>query len=233
MPYPGRQSFEQVPDEEESSLRKGCVDGTGMLRVLTVDDHPVLREGIAALFSDVDDIQVVAEASNGLEAIEQYRLHRPDVTLMDLQMPVMGGIDATIAIRSAFPGARVIVLTTYSGDAIVERALKAGASAYVLKSEVRKALIDTVRLVHAGQQRLDTRVAARSASGAEESRLSPREVRVLQLIALGNSNKHIARELEISEGTVKVHVKNILAKLEVNDRTHAVTTALERGIIGI
>ncbi len=203
------------------------------IRVLTVDDHPVLREGIAALFSDVDDIRVVAEASNGLEAVEQFRLHRPDITLMDLQMPVMGGIDAMIAIRSSFPDARVIVLTTYSGDALVQRAASAGASAFVLKSEVRKTLVETVRLVHSGQELPESDAALRPGPGAQENRLSPREVRVLQLIAKGNSNKHIARELEISEGTVKIHVKNILAKLEVNDRTHAVTTALERGIIGI
>ncbi len=203
------------------------------IRVLTVDDHPVLREGIAALFSDVDDIRVVAEASNGLEAVEQFRLHRPDITLMDLQMPVMGGIDAMIAIRSSFPDARVIVLTTYSGDVLVQRAASAGASAFVLKSEVRKSLVETVRLVHSGQELPESGAALRLGPGAQENRLSPREVRVLQLIAKGNSNKHIARELEISEGTVKIHVKNILAKLEVNDRTHAVTTALERGIIGI
>lgn len=203
------------------------------LRVLTVDDHPVLREGIAALFADVDDIQVVAEASNGLEAIEQFGLHRPDITLMDLQMPVMGGIDAMIAIRGAFPDARVIVLTTYSGDVLIQRAMTAGASAFVLKSEVRKSLIDTVRLVHAGERPPGSSTSMRPGSASQDGVLSPREVRVLQLIAKGNSNKHIARELEISEGTVKIHVKNILAKLEVNDRTHAVTVALERGIIGI
>jgi DNA-binding NarL/FixJ family response regulator len=210
-----------------------AVGSAEMMRVLTVDDHPLLREGIAALFADIDDIQVVAEASNGLEAIEQFRVHRPDITLMDLQMPVMGGIDAMIAIRASFPDARVIVLTTYSGDVLVQRALKAGASAFVLKSEVRKNLIDAIRLVHAGQPHPESGVAWRPTSRSDENRLSPREIRVLQLIALGNSNKHIARELEISEGTVKVHVKSILAKLEVKDRTHAVTTALERGIIGI
>ena len=203
------------------------------IRVLAVDDHPVLREGIVALLTEVDDIHVVAEASNGLEAVEQFRLHRPDITLMDLQMPVMGGIDAMTAIRSSFPDARVIVLTTYSGDVLVERASNAGASGFVLKSEVRRSLIDSIRLVHAGQRRLESDVVLRLGTGAQDDRLSPLEVRVLQLIAKGNSNKHIARELEISEETVKVHVENILTKLDVNDRTHAVTTALKRGIIGI
>ncbi len=209
------------------------MDSVDILRILAVDDHPVLREGIVALFADTDDIRVVAEASNGLEAIEQFRRHRPDVTLMDLQMPVMGGIDAMIAIRAEFPDARVIVLTTYAGDVLVQRASKAGSSAYVLKSEVRRSLIDTVRLVHAARTHPESDAASRLARAPQDKQLSPREIHVLQLIAQGNSNKHIARELDISEGTVKVHVKSILAKLEANDRTHAVTMALERGIIGI
>ena len=203
------------------------------IRVLSVDDHPLLREGIAGLLAHLHDVKVVAEASNGQEAIEQFRLHHPDVTLMDLQMPVMGGIDAMATIRREFPEARIIVLTTYSGDVLVQRALKVGARAYVLKSEVRKDLIDTIRAVHSGQKQFDPEVALQLAAHAHDSHLSPREVHVLQLIALGNSNKHIARELQISEGTVKNHVKSILAKLEAKDRTHAVTVGLERGITGI
>jgi DNA-binding NarL/FixJ family response regulator len=201
------------------------------IRVLAVDDHLLLREGVAALLSNQTDLQLVAEASNGREAIEQFRRHRPDVTLMDLQMPEMNGFDAMIAICEEFPSARIIVLTTYVGDALVLRALRAGARAYLLKSLLRKELLETIRLVHAGQKRIAPAVATELAEHALDDALSPREVDVLRLIAVGNANKAIASQLSITEETVKGHVKNILAKLAANDRTHAVTIALKRGII--
>jgi DNA-binding NarL/FixJ family response regulator len=203
------------------------------IRVLCVDDHTVLRIGIGALLSTSPDIRLVAEASNGLEAIEEVRRHQPDVTLMDLQMPRMGGIDAMVAIRSEFPKAKIIVLSTYSGDALVQRALKTGASAYVLKSEVRTDLVDSVRAVHAGKKVFTPEIAIQLASHTNVEQLSNREVEVLALVAAGNSNKRIGRELSITEGTVKNHVKTILAKLCARDRTHAVTVGLERGVIGI
>jgi DNA-binding NarL/FixJ family response regulator len=201
--------------------------------MLVVDDHPVLREGIAALINGQTDMKLVAEASNGQEALTQYRLHRPDVTLMDLQMPTMSGIETIIAIRDESPNARIIVLTTYGGDVQVVRALKAGARGYVLKGHVHKALLDTIRGVHAGEKRISPEVAAALADHAGEEELTAREITVLQLIALGNSNKEIAVQLRISDETVKSHVTNILEKLGANDRTHAVTTALRRGIIGL
>jgi DNA-binding NarL/FixJ family response regulator len=202
-----------------------------MIRVLSVDDHPLLREGIAALVNSEGDMQLVAEATNGQDAIEKFRLHRPDVTLMDLQMPAMNGIEAIIGIRSEFPDARVIVLTTYTGDVQVLRALKAGARAYVLKGHARRELLDTIRAVHAGQKRIPPEVAAELADHCAEDDLSSREIDVLRLIATGNANKQIAAQLSIAEETVKSHVTNILAKLSANDRTHAVTLALKRGII--
>jgi DNA-binding NarL/FixJ family response regulator len=203
------------------------------IRILVVDDHPVLREGIAALVNGQPDMKLVGEASNGQEGLAQYRLHRPDVTLMDLQMPTMSGIETVIAIRDEFPDARIIVLTTYGGDVQVVRALKAGARGYVLKGHVHKALLDTIRAVHAGQKRISPEVAAELADHAGEEELTAREVAVLQLIALGNANKQIAAQLRISDETVKSHVTNILEKLGANDRTHAVTTALRRGIIAL
>jgi DNA-binding NarL/FixJ family response regulator len=203
------------------------------IRILVVDDHPVLREGIAALIKGQTDMKLVAEASNGQEALAQYRLHRPDVTLMDLQMPTMSGIETIIAIRDESSDARIIVLTTYRGDVQVVRALKAGARGYVLKGHVHKALLDTIRAVHAGEKRISPEVAAALADHAGEEELTAREITVLQLIALGNSNKEIAVQLRISDETVKSHVTNILEKLGANDRTHAVTTALRRGIIGL
>jgi DNA-binding NarL/FixJ family response regulator len=199
--------------------------------VLTVDDHALIREGIAALIANQKDIRLVADASNGREALEQFRSHRPDVTLMDLQMPEMNGIDALIAIRSEFPEARIIVLTTYAGDALCKRAMKAGAYAYILKGSVRKDLLDAIRAVWAGKKILNAEVAAELATHAADDVLSAREIEVLSLIAAGNSNKLIADQLAISEDTVKGHVKSILSKLGVNDRTHAVTAALKRGII--
>jgi DNA-binding NarL/FixJ family response regulator len=201
------------------------------IRILAVDDHPLLREGIAALIANQADMQLVAEASNGPEAIEQFRSKRPDVTLMDLQMPEMSGIDTMIAIRGEFPLARIIVLTTYGGDVLAQRAMKAGAHAYVLKGLVRKDLLETIRAVHRGFKRVDPDVAAQLASHVGEDALSAREIEVLSLVAAGNSNRTIAAQLFITEETAKGHVKSILAKLGANDRTHAVTLALRRGII--
>ena len=201
------------------------------IRILTVDDHPLLREGIAALVATQSDMKVVAEASNGLEALEKFRKHRPDITLMDLVMPEMKGMDAIIAIRAEFPEARIIVLTTYTGDVQVLHALKAGARGYLLKGLLRKELLETVRAVHAGGKRIPPEVAAQLADHAGDEELSAREIEILRLIAGGNANKQIADQLSITEETVKGHVKNILAKLSANDRTHAVTISLKRGII--
>jgi DNA-binding NarL/FixJ family response regulator len=203
------------------------------IRVLAVDDHPLLREGIATLLAAQPDMKLIAEASNGREAIEQYRVHRPDVTLMDLQMPEMNGVDAMIAICGEFPGARIIVLTTYTGDVQVLRALKAGARGYLLKNLLRKELVETIRLVQAGQKRIPPEVASQLAEHATDETLSAREIEVLRLISGGNANKEIAAQLSIAEETVKGHIKNILAKLGANDRTHAVTIALKRGIIDL
>jgi len=204
-----------------------------MIGILSVDDHPLLREGIATLVNSESDMKLVAEATNGKEAIEKFRLHRPDVTLMDLQMPALNGIEAIIGIRSEFPNARIIVLTTYAGDVQVLRALKAGARGYILKGHVHRELLDTIRAVHAGQKRIPPEVAAELAEHAVEDDLSSREIEVLRLIAAGNANKQIACQLSIAEETVKSHVTNILAKLGANDRTHAVTIGLKRGIIDL
>jgi DNA-binding NarL/FixJ family response regulator len=203
------------------------------IRILSVDDHPLLREGVAALLATQTDLQLVAEAANGREALVEFRRHRPDVTLMDLQMPEMNGVEAMLAIREEFPTARFIVLTTYAGDVHVLRALEAGARAYLLKGSLRKELPETIRLVHAGHKRFAPEVAAELAVHAADDTLSPREVEVLRLIASGNANKAIASHLAITEETVKGHVKNILAKLAANDRTHAVTIGLKRGIIDL
>jgi DNA-binding NarL/FixJ family response regulator len=203
------------------------------IRILSVDDHPLLREGVAALLAGQADLKLVAEASNGREAVAQFRAHRPDVTLMDLQMPEMNGVEAMIAIRQEFPSARIIVVTTYMGDALVLRALNAGARAYLLKGLLRKELLETIRLVHAGQKRIEPVVATELAEHATDDVLSIRELDVLRLIAGGNANKAIASELSITEETVKGHVKNILAKLGANDRTHAVTIGLKRGMIDL
>jgi DNA-binding NarL/FixJ family response regulator len=205
--------------------------GRSLIRILAVDDHPMLREGIAALLATQSDMKLVGEASTGREALEQFRKHRPDLTLMDLQMPDMDGIEAMVAICSEFPEARIIVLTTYKGDVQVLRALKAGARAYLLKGLLRKELLETIRAVHAGQKRFSPEVAAELADHAIDDALTSREIDVLRLIAGGHANKLIADRLSITEETVKGHVKNILSKLGASDRTHAVTIALKRGII--
>lgn len=204
-----------------------------LIRILTVDDHPLLRKGIAALVNAEPDMKLVAEASNGHEAIGMFRLHRPDVTLMDLQMPELNGCEAITSIQSEFPNARIIVLTTYSGDVQVLRALEAGARAYVLKGHVHRELLETIRAVHAGQKRIPPDVAAQLAEHTLDDDLTAREIDVLRLIASGNANKQIADQLSIGEATVKSHVTNILSKLGANDRAHAVTIGLKRGIIDL
>lgn len=201
------------------------------IRILLADDHPLLRHGVAGLVADQPDMELVGEASSGREAVDQFRKHLPDVALLDLQMPEMNGIDAILAIRAEFPNARIIVLTTYTGDAQVLRALRAGAQAYLLKSALRRELLDTIRVVHKGQRRIPPEVAIQLAEHAADDLLTSREVEVLRLIAAGKANKLVASDLSITEETVKGHVKNILSKLEARDRTHAVTIALKRGII--
>jgi len=204
-----------------------------LIRVLTVDDHSLLRKGIAALVNAEPDMKLIAEASNGQEAIESFRLHRPDVTLMDIQMPGFNGIEAIDCILSEFPDAHVIVLTTYTGDVQVLRALKAGARGYVLKGHVHRELLETIRAVHGGQKKIPPDIAAALAEHATDDELTRREIDVLRLIAAGNSNKLIADQLSIGEATVKSHVTNILSKLGANDRAHAVTIGLKRGIIDL
>jgi len=204
-----------------------------MIRILAVDDHPLLRKGIAALVNTEPDMKLVAEAANGEEAVESFRLYRPDVTLMDLQLPGVNGIEAIDRILGEFPDARIIVLTTYTGDAQVLRALRAGARAYILKGHVHRELLETIRTVHAGRKRIPPDIAVELAEHTTEDELSSREIEVLRLIAAGNSNKQIADQLCIEESTVKSHVTNILSKLSANDRAHAVTIGLKRGIIGL
>lgn len=207
------------------------VDSTRLIGVLAVDDHPLIREGIACLISKETDMRLLGEASSGREAVEQCRLVTPDVVLMDLQMPEMDGIDAIIAIREECPSAKIIVLTTYAGDALAQRALTAGAQAYVLKGSVRAELIDTIRAVYRGLKRVNPEVAVNLAEHMGDEPLSTREIEVLTLIAAGNSNKQIAAALSITEETIKTHVRNILEKLRAHDRTHAAMLALGRGII--
>jgi DNA-binding NarL/FixJ family response regulator len=201
------------------------------IRVLAVDDHPLLREGIAALIADETDITLVGEAADGREAVEQFRRLRPDVTLMDLQMPNMNGVEATITIRAEFPDARVVVLTTYTGDVQVPLALKAGASGYLLKNAMRKELLSTIRAVHAGRKVLSPEITFAVASHAAGVGLTASETRVLRLIADGLSNKEIAGRLSMTEETIKGHVKNILSKLDARDRTHAAVIGLRNGIV--
>lgn len=208
-------------------------DNAGRIGILTVDDHPLLREGVASMINAEPDMQIVAEADSGAEAIKQFRSHRPDVTLMDLQMPGMNGVDAIRAIRGEFEDARIIVLTTYTGDVQVLQALKAGAAGYLLKSALRTELLNAIRAVHIGQRHVSASIATEIAQHVGEVALSERELEVLRKVAAGNSNKQVAAQLGISEDTAKAHMKNILSKLNANDRTHAVTIAVKRGIIDI
>jgi DNA-binding NarL/FixJ family response regulator len=206
-------------------------ESSGLIRILAVDDHPLVRKGIVGLVADEPDMTTVGEASNGREAIQQFRIHRPDVTLMDLQMPEMNGLDAIMAIRGEFPEARIIVLTTYTGDVQVLRALKAGARAYLLKTLLHKELLETIRAIHAGKRTVSPEISFQLAEHTADDALTPGEISVLHLIAEGNANKQIADRLSIAEETVKGRVKNILSKLGANDRTHAAMIGLRRGII--
>jgi len=203
------------------------------IRILTVDDHLLLREGIAAVLEAQSDMVLVGEASNGREAIDRFRQLRPDVTLMDLRMPDMNGIDAITAICREFPNARIIVLSTYAGDVQAAAALRAGASGYLLKNLVRTELLDTIRAIHAGKRRVPPEIATEIAEHVADDSLTERETEILKCVAAGKSNKLIAAELNISDGTVKTHMKSILPKLNASDRTHAVTIALKRGILDL
>jgi DNA-binding NarL/FixJ family response regulator len=206
-------------------------NGPGLIRIMTVDDHPLLRQGIAALLKTDPAMEMVSEACDGEEAIVQFRLHRPDVTLMDLQMPNMNGNEAISRIRSEFPDAKILMLSTYAGDVQILAAIKAGARGYLLKGNVRTELLEAIRTVHAGRKRIPPEIAAELADHAADDQLSTREIDVLRLIGAGNANKQIADKLSIGETTVKSHISNILSKLGANDRAHAVTIALWRGII--
>jgi DNA-binding NarL/FixJ family response regulator len=204
---------------------------TSLIRILVVDDHPVVRQGVAGLVGGQPDMSIVGQASNGREAIQQFRTHHPDLVLMDMQMPEMNGLDALMAIRDEAPDARIIVLTTYAGDAQVLRAIKAGARGYLLKSALHRELLETIRAVHAGKKTMSPEVSYDLAEHATDDALTPAEVRVLRLIAEGNANKEIAEQLSVSEETVKGQVRNILSKLGAKDRTHAAMVGLKRGII--
>jgi two-component system, NarL family, response regulator len=205
--------------------------GSAQIRILSVDDHALVRQGIAVLIGTQPDMTLVAEASNGREAVQQFRAHRPDIALMDLQMPEMNGLDTIIAIRGEFPDAKIIVLTTYKGDVQILRALKAGAQGYLLKSAFHKELVETIRAVHAGRKALSAEASYEIAEHATQDALTPAEINVLRLIAAGNANKQIADQLSVTEETVKGRVKNILSKLGASDRTQAAMIGLKRGII--
>jgi DNA-binding NarL/FixJ family response regulator len=209
------------------------INESNTISILTVDDHPMLREGLAAAIGDAPDMKLVGEATNGREAIEQYRRLRPDITLMDLRMSEMSGLDAITAIRTEYPTARIIVLTTYEGDAQALAALRAGAAGYLLKSSVRKDLLDTIRAVYVGKRAIPSNIAADIAQHAVADAISEREIEILRRVASGKSNRLIAIELHITENTVKAHMRRILPKLEASDRTHAVTIALKRGILDL
>jgi DNA-binding NarL/FixJ family response regulator len=224
-------SSEVAIDSGLSAEEEAMAGAPSMIRILAVDDHPLLRKGIAALVNGEPDMKLVAEASSGEEAVESFRLYRPDVTLMDIELPGLNGIEAINRILNQFSDARIIVLTTYRGDAQVIRALRAGARAYILKGHVHRELLETIRVVHAGRKRIPPDIATELAEHVTEDELSSREIEVLRLIAAGNSNKAIADRLCIGETTVKSHVTNILSKLSANDRAHAVTIGLKRGII--
>src|ERR1700757_4670161 len=207
-------------------------DGSA-IRILVVDDHPVVRQGVAGLVGGQPDMSIIGQASNGREAIQQFRAHHPDVVLMDLQMPEMNGLDALMAIRDEAPEARIIMLTTYTGDAQVQRAIKAGARGYLLKSSLHEELLQTIRAVHAGRKAISAEASYELAEHATDDALTPAEIRVLRLIAAGNANKEIAEQLSVSEETVKGQVRNILSKLDAKDRTHAAMIGIKRGIIGL
>jgi DNA-binding NarL/FixJ family response regulator len=209
------------------------MNDTDVIRILIVDDHPVLREGIISLVAKQADMRVVGEASDGKEALQVFKQSTPDVTLMDLRLPGIDGIDSMTAILAEFPDAKFIVLTTFGGDVQVLRALKAGARGYLLKDLLRKELLDAIRTVHQGRKRIPPEIAAELAEHATDGSLTRREIEVLQLIASGNPNKLVADKLSVSEDTIKMHVKSILSKLGANDRTHAVTIALKRGIMDL
>jgi DNA-binding NarL/FixJ family response regulator len=201
------------------------------IRILIVDDHPLLREGIVSLVEKQADMLIVAEASNGKEALQLFQQHVPDITLMDLRLPGIDGIETMTAILAQFPDAKIIVLTSFSGDAQISRALKAGARGYLLKDSLRKELLEAIRTVQAGRKRISPEIAAQIAEHAIDTTLTRREIEVLRLIAAGNPNKLVADKLSVTEDTIKMHVKSILSKLGANDRTHAVTIAVKRGII--
>jgi len=201
------------------------------IRIMTVDDHPVFRDGIGAMIATQEDMELVAEASTGREAVELFSIHRPDITLMDLRLPDISGLEAITQIRARYPNARMIVLTTYKGDVQALRAIKAGAFSYLLKTMLRMHLLDTIRAVHAGHRRIPAEIASEMAEHAADDALTPREIEVLKEVATGNANKIIADKLSISEDTVKAHMKSILSKLGANDRTHAVTIAMRRGFL--
>ena len=216
---------------DDVNFSQAVMAASGKIRVLCVDDHPLVRDGIAFALQQQSDMELVAQARNGIDAVAAFRQHRPDVTLMDLQMPQMNGIDATAAIRSEFPNARIVILTTYSGDIQASRALKLGAVGYLLKGMLRTELIDTIRSVHAGHRRIPPEIASEIAEHYSADALSDREIEVLRVVASGCSNKIVADKLFISEDTVKGHMKSILAKLQANDRTHAVMIAMKRGFL--